>query len=427
MTSYENDNYKQKLIVNNTSLGLIIAILIIMLGFILVWYLYLQIKKKTISLDLKNKELQKSEEKFRIITENSTDVIYQLDSNFLLTYVSASDERLRGFKKEDIMGNSLFSILKPEGIELIMKANKQRMIDYSNGITPTPLTYEVEEICKDGSWVWVEATASAYFDQDGKISGYMGVSRDITERKRTEQLLKEKESQLRELISTKDKLFSIIAHDLRSPFNAILGFSKLLIEDIKNFDSAESKAFLEIINSSAKSTLVLLDNLLSWSKAQTGQMIFNPEKIKLAPIVSELLEMSNSIVKLKNISLNYNQADDEIEVYADLNMLKAILRNLVSNAVKYTDLNGKIEISTALNPNHIEIVVSDNGIGMSEKTRSGLFNIETNTSTLGTQNEKGSGLGLVLCKEFVEKHGGQIWVESELRKGSAFSFSLPFK
>lgn len=419
----ENDS-KNKLIVKIVSFGLIIAIILIILGFIWVWYLYLQIKKKTKSIDLKNQELQKSEEKFRIITENSTDVIYQLDSSFNLTYISASDEELRGYKKEEIMGDSLFSILKPEGIELIMKANKKRMIDYSNGAIPAPLTYEVEELCKDGSWVWVEATASAYFDKDGKISGYMGVSRDITERRKNEQLLNEKESQLRELISTKDKLFSIIAHDLRSPFNAILGFSKLLIEDTKDLEVDESKKQLKIINSSAKSTLILLDNLLNWSKAQTGQIIYKPQKANLSVIIREILEVSNSIAKLKNISLNYIQTD-EIEVFADLDMLKTILRNLISNAVKYTHSNGKIDISAVRNQNNIKITVSDNGVGMSEDTRNKLFKIDTNVTTTGTLNEKGSGLGLVLCKEFVEKHSGVIWVESELGKGSAFVFSLP--
>ena len=418
------DNHSQ--IIKKISVGLIVAIILIMLGFIWVWYLYLQIKKKTESLDHKNQELQKSEAKFRIITENSTDVIYQLDSDFRLTYVSASDERLRGFRKEDIMGNSLFSILKPEGIELIMTANKKRMIDYSNGIEPTPLTYEVEEICIDGSWVWVEATASAHFDKDGKVSGYMGVSRDITERKRTEQLLKEKESQLKELISTKDKLFSIIAHDLRSPFNAILGFSELLMEDTKDFEAAESKTYLNFINSSAKSTLILLDNLLNWSKAQTGQIIFEPKKTNLSVIIKEIIDMSNSFSKLKNISLNFIQTENN-EVYADLNMLKTILRNLISNAVKYTYPNGEINISSARNQKNTLIMVSDNGVGMSEVTRNKLFKVDTNIATRGTQNEKGSGLGLILCKEFVEKHGGEIWVESEVGKGSTFVFSLPVR
>lgn len=421
-----NEKNYNKLDLNTSiiTLGLIIAILLIILGFIWIWYLYLQIKKKTKSLDLKNQELQKSEEKFRIITENSTDVIYQLDSSFNLTYISASDEELRGYKKEEIMGDSLFSILKPEGIELIMKANKKRMIDYSNGAIPAPLTYEVEELCKDGSWVWVEATASAYFDKDGKISGYMGVSRDITERRKNEQLLNEKESQLRELISTKDKLFSIIAHDLRSPFNAILGFSELLIEDTNDFEVVDSKMYLKIINSSAKNTLILLDNLLNWAKAQTGQIRYKPQKTILSVIIREILEVSNSIAKLKSITLNYIHAD-EIEVYADLDMLKTILRNLISNAIKYTHSDGKIDVSAIQNQNNIDITVSDNGVGMSEETRNKLFNIDTNITTKGTQNEKGSGLGLMLCKEFVERHGGLIWVDSELGKGSVFVFSLP--
>jgi PAS domain S-box-containing protein len=424
--AYERDDSKYKPITKIIGNISIIAIIVLMLVFIWVWLLRMQIKKKTESLNLKNQELQKSEEKFRIITENSSDIIWHLDSNFLLTYISPSDERIRGFKKEDILGNSLFSILKPEGIELIKEANKKRLIDLNNGIISAPAIYELEEICKDGSWVWVEATATAHFDQNGNITGYHGVSRDISERKKAEQLLNEKESQLRELVTTKDKLFSIIAHDLRSPFNAILGLSELLIENSKDFEVAKSKKFLEIINSSAKSTLILLDNLLNWAKAQTGQIIYKPEKTNLSAVVKEILEISNSIAKLKNISLNYIQTDN-IEVYADLNMLKTILRNLISNAIKYTHPNGEIDISAVQNQNNIEITVSDNGIGMNEETRHKLFEIDTKITTTGTANEKGSGLGLILCKEFVEKHGGEIWVKSELGKGSSFVFSLPIR
>ncbi|MGV8944953.1 MAG: transporter substrate-binding domain-containing protein [Lutibacter sp.] len=423
---YEKDDYKYERIVKIIGFVVIIAIILIILGFIWVWYLRLQIKKNLESFNLKNQELQKSEEKFRIITENSSDIIWHIDSNFLLTYISRSDERIRGFKKEEIIGSSLFSILKPEGIELIKEANKRRMIDFSNGIASAPVIYELEEICKDGSWVWIEATATAHFDQNGNITGYHGVSRDISERKKAEQLLNEKENQLRELVSTKDKLFSIIAHDLRSPFNAILGLSELLIENTRDFEVAESKKYLGIINSSAKSTLILLDNLLNWAKAQTGQIIYKPEKTNLSTVVREILEISNSIAKLKNISLNYIQTED-IEVYADLNMLKTILRNLISNATKYSRSNGEIYISAVQNKNNIEITISDNGVGMSEETQNKLFKIDTNITTTGTANEKGSGLGLILCKEFVEKHGGKIWAKSELGKGSSFVFSLPFR
>ena len=421
---YEQDDFKYKRTAKIIGIVFIIAILSLILVFIWVWLLRLQIKKQTESINLKNQELQKSEEKFRIITENSSDIIWHLDSNFLLTYISPADERIRGFKREEVLGTSLFSILKPEGIDMLKEANKKRMIDLSNGIKSAPVIYELEQLCKDGNWVWVEATATAFYDRDGKISGYHGVSRDISERKKAELLLKERESQLRELNSTKDKLFSIIAHDLRSPFNAILGFSEILIKNKKELEVAESEKYLGIINSTAENTLILLDNLLAWAKSQTGKITYQPVKIKLAAIFSEILEVSKSNAKIKNISLKSIQTDD-VEVHADVNMLKTILRNLISNAIKYTHSNGEIVISAVQNQNNIEITVADNGVGMSEETQNKLFAIDTNIITKGTANEKGSGLGLILCKEFIEKHGGKIWVKSELGKGSAFIFSLP--
>ncbi|MCF8363560.1 MAG: PAS domain-containing sensor histidine kinase [Prolixibacteraceae bacterium] len=410
----------------NIWIVLIIVIFLSVIAFVWAWFLRLQIKKQTESINLKNRELQKSEEKFRVITENSSDIIWHLDSNFILTYISPADERVRGFKREEVIGKSLFTILKPEGIKMLKEANEKRMIDLSRGIKSAPVIYELEELCKDGSWVWVEATATAFYDRDGQISGYHGVSRDISERKKAELQLKEQDRQLRELNSTKDKLLSIIAHDLRSPFNSILGLSELLIENIKDFEVAESEKYLSVINSSAKNTLVLLNNLLDWAKSQTGKNIYKPEKSNISAIISEIIEVSKSNANIKNISLNYNQADD-IEVYADVNMLKTIFRNLISNAVKYTHLNGEISILAVQNRNNTEISVSDNGVGINEKIRNELFEFDTNITTAGTADEKGSGLGLILCKEFVEKHGGKIWVKSELGKGSTFVFSLPCK
>lgn len=282
----------------------------------------------------------------------------------------------------------------------------------------------MEQICKDGTWIWVEATATPFYDQDAKITGYHGVSRDISVRKKAEQLLKERESQLIELNSTKDKLFSIIAHDLRSPFNTILGFSQLLIDKLPANDEDETGTYLGHIYSSAQNTLILLDNLLNWARSQTGRSICNPEKADLRGIVDEIFAMSSASSNVKNIALNYTPTID-VEVYTDVDMLKTILRNLISNAIKYTHSNGEITISALQSQDDIEITVSDNGVGMSDEIRNKLFEIETNITTVGTANEKGSGLGLVLCKEFVEKLGGKIWGESEDGKGSDFKFTLP--
>lgn len=229
---------------------------------------------------------------------------------------------------------------------------------------------------------------------------------------------------LENLNATKDKLFSIIAHDLRSPFNHILSFSELLLDEADSIETKDLEHYSNVINSSAKNTLVLLDNLLNWAKSQTGQLKVKPENQLLSNILQEIIELSKSSAENKNISLNYFDAQ-EIIVFADANMLKTILRNLISNAIKFTNPNGKIDIYALQKDNYIEISVSDNGVGMNEETQNKLFNMDTNETTPGTAEEKGSGLGLVLCKEFVEKHGGKIWVESELGKGSVFKFTLP--
>ena len=232
--------------------------------------------------------------------------------------------------------------------------------------------------------------------------------------------------QLRELNATKDKLFSIIAHDLRSPFQNILSLSDLFIENFKRNEVEQNSALLGMISLSARNTLVLLDNLLHWAKLQTGQINSKPEKLVLSAIIKEILAFSMTSATLKNISLNYIQIDG-IEVFANEDMLKLVLRNLISNAIKFTKPGGNINVSVITDQNVAEISVSDNGVGMKVETIKNLFNIEENSTSVGTANERGSGLGLVLCKEFVEKLNGTIWVESEFGKGSDFRFTLPLK
>lgn len=252
------------------------------------------------------------------------------------------------------------------------------------------------------------------------------LSTQIDDKDNAIKALKKSDAKLKESNDTKDKFFSIIAHDLRSPFNSILGFSKLLLEDKEEHNPITYKKYSRLIYSSANNTLILLDNLLNWAKSQTGQLGFNPEKIIFSSVIVEIMSLKKSTAKSKGISLDF-LSTDEIEVYADRNMLKTVLRNLISNAIKFTKQGGKINVSAISTQNQVEVTVSDNGIGMNEETRSKLFSLETNESTIGTANEKGSGLGLLLCREFIEKHGGKIWVESILGKGSVFKFRLPMK
>lgn len=422
---YEDEELEYKRISAIT--GIVLSVALILLSLIIFWVLLLraQIRMKTRTLVEKNNELRRSEEKLRLITDNSSDVIWHLDANFIVTYISDADERIRGFKKEEVLGQSLFSILKPEGIETLVSANRKRMENLAKGVISPPVIYELEELCKDGQWVWVEATATACFDEKGNISGYHGVTRDISERKKSELLLKQKEQQLRELNATKDKLFSIIAHDLRSPFNAILSLSEMMVDCPEEIDEAESREYIEMIHSSAASTLSLLDNLLSWAKSQNGTNIYRPEMTDINEVFNEVSGSIRSASEIKNVSLLFN-TPGPIEVFADVNMLKTILRNLISNAVKYSHPGGKIMISARKDEFHVEVVVSDSGIGMSTEVMQGLFQIGDTVSTKGTADEKGSGLGLLLCQEFVSKHAGEIRVNSEAGKGSEFIFTLPY-
>lgn len=229
---------------------------------------------------------------------------------------------------------------------------------------------------------------------------------------------------LEELNVTKDKLFSIIAHDLRGPFNSIIGFSDLIIKNKNENRTTQSKKYAGLINSSATSTLVLLDNLLNWAKLQTEQVYFKPEKQNLASITLEVFTLLTPIANKKNITLNYCVSDD-VSVFTDQYMILTILRNLISNAIKFTNPDGKIDVYASQVDKCIEIAVSDNGVGIDDETQKKLFSLASNKSSSGTANEKGTGLGLILCKDFIEKHGGKIWVESKLGKGSTFKFSLP--
>lgn len=242
---------------------------------------------------------------------------------------------------------------------------------------------------------------------------------------KNEEILTQNE-QLQYLNATKDKFFGIIAHDLRNPFNNILGFSDLLINMHPKFDQEKTLDYIKTIYESAQSAYRLLGNLLDWAMAQTGKTEFLPKNIFLEESIIEVLEITAGNRLAKNIKLSYDM-NDVIMVYADKNMLNTILGNLVTNAIKYTQKNGKISIKASFINSHIQISVIDDGIGIDEAKLEKLFTITEKTSTPGTEMEKGTGLGLILCKEFVERHSGEIGVKSQLGKGSEFWIRLPME
>ncbi len=247
---------------------------------------------------------------------------------------------------------------------------------------------------------------------------------DVTARKNEQKALAESEARLRDLNATKDKFFSIIAHDLKNPFNAITGISNLLSEQIRNKEYEALDECVNAIRDSSQRAMNLLTNLLEWSRSQTGRMCFNPDFIDMVVLINEAIDLSNQAARQKSISITKNLPRTLI-VVADRAMVSTILRNLISNAVKFTNNGGSVIISSVLEKKVLEVSVSDTGVGIPADVIPKLFRIDESCTTKGTQNETGTGLGLLLCKEFVEKHDGKIWVESDPGKGSKFSFSIP--
>jgi signal transduction histidine kinase len=235
--------------------------------------------------------------------------------------------------------------------------------------------------------------------------------------------LKEQKEELNESIASKDKLFSIISHDLRAPLGNIKNMIDLLTEHPERFDLEKRNRIFENFSSISKSTFYLIDNLLNWTRIQRGLIVYNPQLFLVLPIIDEVLSLLKPIYTNKKIEIE-NRIDPSTLAYGDLNMVKTIFRNLISNAVKFTSNNGLVEILASVVDDEIEFSIRDNGVGISEENLKSFKENKEMTATFGTNNEKGSGLGLMLCRDFIVKNGGDFGVESTPNKGTTFTFSL---
>jgi signal transduction histidine kinase/FixJ family two-component response regulator len=249
---------------------------------------------------------------------------------------------------------------------------------------------------------------------------------ELAERTRSQEALRKSEAELKELNATKDKFFNIVAHDLKNPFTSLLGSSELLFENIDNMDTKNIKKLATILNDSAKGGYAILLNLLDWSRSQTGLIEINPENINLRVLINENIANQQLPATNKSITLK-SEIKKDIQLLADKNMINTVLRNLLSNAIKFTHRGGSVSVSTSISSGEVLISVEDTGIGISGNKIDNLFRIDSRYSTPGTEMEQGTGLGLKLSKEFAEKLGGRIWVESTENKGSVFKFAIPLK
>ncbi|HSQ47450.1 MAG TPA: HAMP domain-containing sensor histidine kinase [Lutibacter sp.] len=308
--------------------------------------------------------------------------------------------------------------------DLIFEADKAKFarINVESNLNTTPFSWEGRFLINN-KVIWIHFKSIPRVLENSDII-WTGTLEDITKRKQTEEEIKLKNDELQKLNADKDIFMSILAHDLISPFNLILGYLDLLANNLRKYEMDVIEKQISIVNNTALNAFCLLEDILMWARSQSGKLAFEPRECNFKISCDKVVEILKPNANAKSITINVIETE-KIIVFADSNMLNIILRNLISNAIKFTNHSGIINIYAAQHASGVIISVSDNGIGIAPEILSKLFNITQMYSTKGTANEKGTGFGLLLCKEFVEKHGGKIWVESELGKGSEFKFELP--
>lgn len=363
-------------------------------------------KRKKVEEDLKI-----SEKRFRTLVENAPDLIMRFDKNYKHLFVNSATKTLLNIEPEEFIGKTHEELGFPEHMCKFWEKEMKKVF-LSSKLKVVEFSIQIDGEDKYFDWQLIPE-----FDEEGQTETILAVARDITARKLNEKALED-------AVKTKDKFFSIIAHDLKNPFNAMLPIIHILKENHLDMQREQLSEMIELINSSVKQEYNLLKNLLEWSRAQTGAIKLKPERIELRQLFESNLLLHRAVAENKNISIEVNDPES-YNVLSDKYMLETVIRNLVSNALKFTETNGNIKIHITENKNQVLCSVQDNGIGISPENQKKLFRIDTNYTRLGTKDESGTGLGLILCKEFVEKNGGSITVQSEVAVGSTFTFSLP--
>lgn len=362
--------------------------------------------------------LRQSEQNFRTLADMAKIIISIVSVENREKYLYVNDEwtNTLEYSKKEAQELNPIDVLTPESNQQVMEFADKRV----QGLK-VPSSYEITVVTKSGKLKYLDFSSTIInFDNQ---KAFLTTAIDITEHKKLLKALSESESNLRELNAQKDKFFSIIAHDLKNPFNAILGFSELLVEQINERNYTGIDQYATVIKQSSQRAFDLLINLLEWARAQTDTLVFDPESFNLKDLINENITILSSNANQKAITFNQD-IPDEVFVFADKQMISVVLRNLISNAIKFTQKGGEINISVKKNEKEILISVIDNGIGIEPERIKNLFHINKSFSTPGTNNEQGTGLGLILCKEFVEKHSGKIWAESKPGKGTVFYFTL---
>lgn len=355
-------------------------------------------------------ELKNREKFLQTLIDTIPITIYYKDTEGRYVGCNYEYTRFIGKKKDEIIGKGLYEIFRKEEADILKKADDE--LFETKGVQ----VYDSVMTAADGSSRNVNFHNTVYFDDEGVMQGMLGVMIDITDRVNNEQ-------KLLELNNTKDRLFSIIAHDLKNPFSSIMGILDVLIDEYNDLDDKTRMEYLLILNKSSKNLFKLLTNLLEWSTSQSSSIKFEPINISLKEIIFDELAVLKEQADVKNILVKVNSVSNPV-VRVDRNMISTVFRNLISNAIKFTKEGGEININIEESEKKIIVSIKDNGVGIPEEIIKRLFCINEKVSTIGTNKEIGTGLGLILCKEFIDKHNGLISVISKEGEGSVFKITL---
>ncbi len=368
-------------------------------------------------------ELSKSEAQLRTLLNTLPDLVWLKDEKGVYLACNEAFERYMNRRADEIIGKTDFDLVEPDRAKVFQQQDEEAI-----RLGRSLASEEWTVLNNNGDRAFVETKKTPMYDNAGKFMGVLGLGHDLTQRKKAEAEVEKANELLLKINAEKDKFFSIIAHDLRNPLTSFLGLTQILDENLSGLSLGQIREMAQVMKKSAGNLFQLLENLLSWANMQQGLISFKPERIALHEQVEEVVEQSvQEMARAKNIQVSY-EVSPGIRVFADKNMVQAVIRNLLSNAIKFTPKKGKIILS--VNPakkGFVEVKISDNGMGMSREILDNLFLLNANTSRPGTEGEHSTGLGLLLCKEFITKHGGRIWAESKEGKGSIFHFSLPVK
>lgn len=363
--------------------------------------------------------LKIKEEKYRMLVQYSSDPIFSFNSDETYRFVNEAFANPFGKKPEEIMGKSPFDLFPHDEAEKRLRLVRKVFTTGEKG------EIEVKVVTNQGDERFYITLVDPIKDTAGKVLWVTCISKDITQRKRSEEELLLKNELLKLSNAEKDKFFSIVAHDLRGPMNGFLGLTSMMADDIETLSAFELKEIATTMRTSAVNIYRLIENLLEWSKMQRGKISFEPQPIFLKASLTKSIDLMKDTANRKEIQIRINIAEHTV-VLADIHMLETIIRNLLSNAIKFSFKGGMIEIFVEKADNEMmQIIVKDYGIGMNQDLVDKVFLLTENKNRKGTQGEPSTGLGLMLCKEFVEKHGGKLWVTSKEGEGSLFIFTLP--